>query len=248
MGRTLNNLGIRLYYEGRWDEAVAAYRRGREALERAGDVVGEATLANNEGEVLSDQGRLDEAEEPFRHFVRVCKAAGYWFGEGAALNNLARLEARAGRFEAAHDLFEEAHALFERIGSARFELEAIARRASASSSKAATGRRSRPSAARDDDGQTGPTRILVERTLGYALHQARRPEESRGHLERSVELARRGRVGIRDGALTARARGHAQRRRRRRAPSPTRRSSVSASCSLPRSRCRRRASRTTQAL
>jgi hypothetical protein len=30
----------------------------------------------------------------------------------------------------------------------------------------------------------------VERTLGYALHQARRPEESRGHLERSVELAR----------------------------------------------------------
>ena len=71
MGRTLNNLGVRLYYEGRWDEAVAAYRRGREAMERAGDVVGEATLANNEGEVLSDQGRFDEAQEPFRH-SRVC--------------------------------------------------------------------------------------------------------------------------------------------------------------------------------
>ena len=94
MGRTLNNLGVRLYYEGRWDEAVAAYRRGREAMERAGDVVGEATLANNEGEVLSDQGRFDEAQEPFRHYARVCKAAGYALGEGAALNNLARLEAR----------------------------------------------------------------------------------------------------------------------------------------------------------
>ena len=96
MGRTLNNLGVRLYYEGRWDEAVAAYRRGREAMERAGDVVGEATLANNEGEVLSDQGRFEEAQEPFRQYVRVCKAAGYALGEGAALNNLARLRS-AGR-------------------------------------------------------------------------------------------------------------------------------------------------------
>ena len=36
----------------------------------------------------------------------------------------------------------------------------------------------------------GATRILVERTLGYALHQARRPDESKAHLEASVELAR----------------------------------------------------------
>ena len=36
----------------------------------------------------------------------------------------------------------------------------------------------------------GTTRILVERTLGYALHQARRPDESRVHLEESVEVAR----------------------------------------------------------
>ena len=68
MGHTLNNLGIGFYYAGRWDEAVASYRRGREALDRAGDVVGEATLANNEGEILSDQGRLEDAEAPFRHF------------------------------------------------------------------------------------------------------------------------------------------------------------------------------------
>ncbi len=191
MGRTLNNLGIRLYYEGRWDEAVAAYRRGREALERAGDVVGEATLANNEGEVLSDQGRLDDAQEPFRHFARVCKAAGYAFGEGAALNNLARLEARAGRFEEAHTLFDEAHGLFERIGSAGFELEALARQ---SECLVFEGRHAEAIAAleaRDYEGQTGPTRILLERTLGYALHQARRPEEARTHLTESVEFARR---------------------------------------------------------
>ena len=191
MGRTLNNLGVRLYYEGRWDEAVAAYRRGREAMERAGDVVGEATLANNEGEVLSDQGRFDEAEEPFRHYARVCKAAGYALGEGAALNNLARLEARVGRFEEAHALFEEAHALFERIGSARFELEAVARQ---SECLVFEGRHAEAIAAltgRVDDGETGATWILIERTLGYALHQARRPDEARDHIEESVELARK---------------------------------------------------------
>ena len=190
MGKTLNNLGIRLYYEGRWDEAVAAYRRGREALERAGDVIGEATLANNEGEVLSDQGRFEEAQEPFRHFARVCKAAGYAFGEGAAVNNLARLEARAGRFEAAHALFEEAHALFERIGSRGFELEAVARR---SECLVFEGRHAEAIAAltpRFDEVQPGVTRILAERTLGYALHQARRPDDARSHLEQSVALAR----------------------------------------------------------
>ncbi len=191
MGRTLNNLGIRLYYEGRWDEAVAAYRRGREAMERAGDVVGEATLANNEGEILSDQGRFDEAQEPFRHYARVCKAAGYALGEGAALNNLARLEARVGRFEEAHLLFQEAHALFERIGSARFELEAVARQSECLVFEGRHAEAIAALASREDDGQMGATRILVERTLGYALHQARRPDGSKQHLEASAELARK---------------------------------------------------------
>ena len=213
MGRTLNNLGVRLYYEGRWDEAVAAYRRGREAMDRAGDVVGEATLANNEGEVLSDQGRFDEAQEPFRHYVRVCKAAGYALGEGAALNNLARLEARVGRFEEAHTLFEEAHTLFERIGSARFELEAVARQSECLVFEGRHAEAIAALASREDDGQMGVTRILVERTLGYALHQARRPDESKAHLELSVEVARQ--VGSEyETALSLRALADTTQRRR----------------------------------
>src|SRR5438876_8138267 len=46
--------------------SVASPTTSREALKRAGDVVGEATLANNEGEVLSDQGRLEERSEERR--------------------------------------------------------------------------------------------------------------------------------------------------------------------------------------
>jgi tetratricopeptide (TPR) repeat protein len=191
VGRTLNTLGIRLYYEGRWDEAVDAYRRGREALQRAGDVIGEATLANNEGEVLADQGRLDEAEEPFRHFARACKAAGYAIGEGVALDNLARLEARKGRFEEAHALFAEALAVFERIGSASFALEARARKGEC---LVFEGRHAEAIALLDGlagGDQEGPTHILVERTLGYALHQARRPDEARSRLGESLRLARK---------------------------------------------------------
>jgi tetratricopeptide (TPR) repeat protein len=190
MGHTLNTLGIRLYYEGRWDEAIGAYRRGREALARAGDVVGEATLANNEGEVLSDQGRLEEAAEPFGRYARVSKASGYALGQGAAINNLARLEARAGRFEEAHTLFAEALVVFERIGSRGFELEARAREAEC---LVFEGRHAEAIALLDgrvSDEQTGPTRILVERTLGYALHQARRPDDAREHLEEAARLAR----------------------------------------------------------
>jgi class 3 adenylate cyclase/tetratricopeptide (TPR) repeat protein len=190
MGRTLNTLGIRLYYEGRWDEAVEAYRRGREALERAGDVVGEATLANNEGEVLSDQGRLDEAAEPFQQFVRVCKAVGYPLGEGAAVSNLARLEARAGRFEEAHDLFAQALAIFERIGAARLAAEARARHGECLVFEGSHAEAIALLDGRVDDEEADPVSILVERTLGYALHQARRPDEGAPHFEESLRIAR----------------------------------------------------------
>ena len=243
MGRTLNNLGIRLYYEGRWDEAVAAYRRGREALERAGDVVGEATLANNEGEVLSDQGRLDDAQEPFRHFARVCKAAGYAFGEGAALNNLARLEARAGRFEDAHTLFEEAHTLFERIGSAGFELEALARQSEclvfegrhAEAIAALSGTRVRRADGPDAHPRRADTRVCAA--------PGAPPDEARSHLTRaSSSRAGWGRSTKRP-CRCVRSRIPAMPTRTCE-PSPTPRSNGSASSSFRWFRCPRRATRT----
>ena len=129
MGHTLNNLGIGFYYAGRWDEAVASYRRGREALERAGDVVGEAMLANNEGEILSDQGRLEEAEAPFQHFSRVCRATGYALGEGVAVQQPGTARRSRGRFDESHALFAQALELFDRIGSAAMLLEARVREA-----------------------------------------------------------------------------------------------------------------------
>jgi tetratricopeptide (TPR) repeat protein len=189
-GRTLNNLGIALYYAGRWDEAVDAYRRGREALTRSGDVIEESTLANNEGEILSDQGHLAEADEVFGHFLRTCRAAGYTMGEAGALNNLARCAARGGRFEEAQDLFADAIEQLARIGATSFAAEARARSAECLVF-AGRYREAIDLLKTTEPGELGEaTRMLSERVLGYALHQARQTEEAQSHLEASAALAR----------------------------------------------------------
>jgi predicted ATPase len=190
-GHALNNLGIRHYYAGSWDEALAAYRRAREAMEHAGDVIGEGTLANNEGEILSDQGHLDGAEEAFRHMLRTSQAAGYVFGAVVCTSNLARVAARARRFEDARTLYEEALAAFERIDARYYIAETRARLAEcdvlegryAEAIELAT-------AALEDENAGAAVRILAERALGYGLHQARRPDEARPHFEESLRLAR----------------------------------------------------------
>ncbi len=104
----LNNLGVDAYWEGRLDDAVACYRRSRDASEAAGDVVGAATAANNLAEVLSDQGRLDEAEEMFDRALAVWTRASFPIGVALATSNLGRLRARQGRPAEALALLEEA--------------------------------------------------------------------------------------------------------------------------------------------
>ncbi len=55
-----------------------------------------------------------------------------------------------------------------------------------------------------DESAGDAVRILAERALGYALHQARRPDEARPHLEESLRLAREA-ASEYDVALTLRA-------------------------------------------
>ena len=125
--RSLNNIGVQRYAEGRWDESSAAYRASREARERAGVVLGTAIPMNNEAEILSDQGHLKRAEALFRDMVRICRAAGYTFGALVGLGNLARVMARTARFDEAHTLYDETYTGFLALGSERFALETRAR-------------------------------------------------------------------------------------------------------------------------
>jgi tetratricopeptide (TPR) repeat protein len=120
----------------------------------------------------------------------VSGAAGYALGEGAAHNNLARLDARRGSFDDAHGFFASAVEIFERIGSAAMLLEARAREAEC---LVFQGRHAEALALLDSlepGGGTEMTAILLERMRGFALCQARRPDEGRRHLEQSLALAR----------------------------------------------------------
>jgi tetratricopeptide (TPR) repeat protein len=128
-GKTLNNLGIDAYWSGRWDEAVELYERGREALERVGDVIEAAVLRNNVAEIRSDQGRLDEAEQQFREVLATLRGAEFWQGVGLVYSNLGRVLVRRGDTEGAARLFERSRQTLSRVGADTKVLELETREA-----------------------------------------------------------------------------------------------------------------------
>jgi class 3 adenylate cyclase/tetratricopeptide (TPR) repeat protein len=193
LATALNNLGVDAYYDGRWEEALAAYRRGGELSRQAGDVVSGARATNNEAEILCDQGRLEEAGERFEDALRVFRAARYAFGVAVATSNLARVAARAGRFEEAHPLFEQARVEFERIGADAFIQETYARIAECLVFEGRYREASELAAEALAAGESEASVLgaALERLLGYAAAQGRRPpEEVQAHFERSLEQAR----------------------------------------------------------
>jgi len=192
LGVVLSNLGIHAYYEGRWAESLAYYRESRVAKERSGDVIGAVIQVNNEAEILSDQGRVVEAIPLFEEMLRVSRASGWAFGVGAAMSNLGRAEARAGRFEEAHAYFDDALAIFDELSAERFRVETMARRAEC---LVFEGRHQEALAAATEcreaakKSPVGGVEALIERSIGYAFHQSRRPDEGRPHFEESLRIA-----------------------------------------------------------
>jgi len=206
LGVVLSNLGIHAYYEGHWDEAVAYYRESHDVKERAG-YFGAMIQVNNEAEILSDQGHLAEAVRLFQEFLRVARASGWAFGEAVVLSNLGRAAARDARFEDAHELFDEALKMFNEIETERFKVEAKARLAECLVFEGRyrealdVANDCRDAAAKSP---VGGLEALIERSIGYAHHQARQPEDARPHFEESLRIARDLKVQY-EVALTLRA-------------------------------------------
>jgi len=115
-GRTLTNLGVNAYHEGRWDEALELYERARQASERAGDSIGASFNVNNVAEIRLEQGRLDEAEELLRDVLATWRAAGLVYGIGNALRNLGRIAMRRGELERAGELLARGREALARGG------------------------------------------------------------------------------------------------------------------------------------
>ena len=72
--QSLNNLGTRAFFEGRWAEALALFRRSADSFRRLGDVVNEGTAVYNEADVLIRQGHLTQAEPLLLEASRAARA------------------------------------------------------------------------------------------------------------------------------------------------------------------------------
>jgi len=113
---SLNQLGIRAYFEGRWADALAYYRRAAQAFDRVGDQWNAAIAACNVGEILSDQGHYAESDEVAGPALRVLQASGAPSETAFALSVLGRTAARDGRLAEARDLLGAAKAGYLRAG------------------------------------------------------------------------------------------------------------------------------------
>ena len=197
-GRTLNALGIRAYFAGRWDDAVELYGQSQRACERAGDAFTAAVEQANRAEVLSDQGRLALAEPLLRDALRVWRASGAPSFIAFGQSQLGRLAARAGRHDEALRLLAEARAAYVTDGEQAEVVETDARVAECLLLA----------------GRAGEAAEAVDRLLD-AVPPARRGELGQLPLlqrVRALARAAQGRpadalAGLAESAATARARG-----------------------------------------
>ncbi|MGO9962347.1 MAG: adenylate/guanylate cyclase domain-containing protein [Acidimicrobiales bacterium] len=108
VGAALRNLGVVAYFEGRWDDAIALWRRGADVALSSGDIAGSAISELNIGETYANQGRLDEAYATLRRAMRTFQGLGYATFELAAATHLGRVAAELGSDEEALGLLQGA--------------------------------------------------------------------------------------------------------------------------------------------
>jgi len=184
----LNNLGMFAYFDGRWDDAIALYRRARECGERSGRPADVAFVDCNVGEILSDQGRLDEAEEYLQRARRV------WSGTREA-QAVAFIDVLLGRLEVRRGDRDEGLPLIERSMATlrRFSLHAYAdfAQALAAEAEAFAGDPERAlDIARAKIGSADRNRSLLQRVAGIALARLGQADAARDELTAALRSAR----------------------------------------------------------
>jgi class 3 adenylate cyclase/tetratricopeptide (TPR) repeat protein len=186
----LNNLGMFAYYAGRWDDAVALYRRGAEASTRAGNLNSAAFGDVNMGEVRSDQGRTQEARARLERALEIWRGTGHLLGVAYAIALLGRLEARSGHDDQALQRLADALARYRelRLSADVLWVEALIAEAHAFAA--------RWQAALAEAGRllevagSGRLGSLLHRVRGLALGRLGRAEEARAALEAALAQAR----------------------------------------------------------
>lgn len=113
----LANVGVVCQGEGRWDEALDYYRRGREACERIGDTVNAAVAQMNVAEIMIDRGEIAEAEATLKDTLPLWRSSRYRYFQGACQSLLGRAALRAGRAGEARKWLADAKANFAHVGA-----------------------------------------------------------------------------------------------------------------------------------
>ncbi|HEY8243757.1 MAG TPA: AAA family ATPase [Casimicrobiaceae bacterium] len=113
----LSNVGGICYWEGRWDDAMRYYERGREESVRLGNA-GNAAIANmNIAEILTDRGEHAESEATLQRTLPVWKSSEYRYFQGACHWMLGRVSLRANRIDEALARFELARSQLTEVGA-----------------------------------------------------------------------------------------------------------------------------------
>ena len=122
--QVLGTLGSIYLWEGRWDEALSYFERGRDAALKIGSAVDAAVTRVNIAEILVDRGEWTEAEAMLLETLPVWKASQYHYFLGHCLLHLGRVSLRTNRLEEALARLDGARAAFLHVGAEK-ELPAV---------------------------------------------------------------------------------------------------------------------------
>ena len=190
----LSSLGVVCQWEGRWDEALSYYERGREAAVKIGSAVPAAIAKINVAEILTDRGEWTEAERLLLETLPLWKASQYRYYLAACLSLLGRVSLRLGRLDEALARLEDAKANFLHVGA---EEEVPPIDARIAECRVAMGRLDDALALVNGmleraDASHGVARVLplIERIQGHALLQQDDLWSARDALESSLAAAK----------------------------------------------------------
>ncbi|MEO5898660.1 MAG: AAA family ATPase, partial [Ilumatobacteraceae bacterium] len=116
LGVALINSGLTAMHAGRWDDALARYRRAAAVTARTGDVLDAAITELNEGFLLLRQGRFAAADERAARSMRTFDAAGLETHGAYARHLRSGIASAEGRFTEAEEQMVAARATFHRLG------------------------------------------------------------------------------------------------------------------------------------
>jgi len=113
----LASLGVVCQWEGRWDEALEFYERGREASVKLGSSVYAALARVNSAEVLIDRGEYADAERILLDTLPLWQASQHRYFLAACLSLLGRVSLRLGRYDEALARLQDSKTHFLHVGA-----------------------------------------------------------------------------------------------------------------------------------